>query len=105
MQESGSHHRCNAYCRPPEHCDVVFVHVAGKGDDFSSYDVTARFTKSGRAKVTRVEKARDLPPGYWEEDVTEWLHNTPEEDREAMRQHLERFYKERSWLVWWIGGE
>lgn len=74
-------HQCVAYCRAPEHCDLLYV-TATVGRE------AIRATLAPAVFVTRAEPAREAPPA------------------EAHRQDVivpGGAPAARPWLVWWRG--
>ena len=81
-------HACNAYCRPPEHCDLVFTSDAPA--PAARALVAHIYRQSLGLLVTRLELARESPA----------LENMPAGSVVNLTPHRPP-QGARRWLVWW----
>ena len=88
MMECMPRHACNAYCRPPEHCDLVFTSQAPV--EAAQALVAHTYRNSLGLRVLRVEAAREAPD----------LAALPADTVLNLTPHRPRRDDNR-WLVWW----
>ena len=81
-------HACNAYCRPPEHCDLVLTGEAPLPAGRAL--ITVAYQKALGVLVTHVEPAREAPG----------LDDLPPDSIMNLTPHLPTHDTHR-WLVWW----
>ena len=86
------HHACNAYCKPPVHCELVLT----SGDvplPAAHALIGQAFLKGLGVHVTRTEHAREAPG----------LESIPSESLINLTPQR-RPRDEGRWLVWWEEG-